>query len=263
MKITDFHTHAFPDALAARAISMLTADTLNVTAWLNGRLSSLLASMDMAGIDRAVICSIATKPEQFSKIMTWSRQIQSERVVPLISFHPRDPDPCARVREVAAAGFRGIKLHPYYQEFHIDEDAMLPVYTEIARLGLLLVCHTGFDAAFPRVRLADPLRITRVLDLVPNLKLITTHLGGWDDWDAVERHLIGRPVYMETSYSLEMLDKERARQMLTQHPRDYLLFGSDSPWQDQSQALARLRDLSMGTEWEEAVLAGNAARLLE
>jgi hypothetical protein len=67
--ITDFHTHAFPDALATRAIRALEAETDRVKARLDGRISSLLRSMDYAGIRRSVICSIATKPEQFDSIL--------------------------------------------------------------------------------------------------------------------------------------------------------------------------------------------------
>ena len=260
--ITDFHTHAFPDAIAEHAMRTLLAETTNVKAWLDGRVGSLLASMDRAGIGRSVLCSIATKPEQFAKILAWSAQARSERVVPFPSFHPRDPDPCARVREIAAAGFRGVKLHPYYQDFYLDDERMTPAYRAVAGAGLVLVCHTGFDVAFPRVRRCDPQRIARVVERVPDLKLVTTHLGSWSDWDEVEKHLLGRPVHMEISYSLEELTADRARSLLSRHPAQYILFGTDSPWQDQSAALARLRALGFGARWESAVLEENAARLL-
>jgi len=263
VQITDFHTHAFPDALAERAMTTLLAETDDVTAWHDGRLSSLLSSMDRAGIQRAVVCSIATKPEQFGKILAWSAEIRSERIVPFPSLHPADPDPAQRVRDVAAAGFQGIKLHPYYQDFLLDAPALDPVYAALADCGLMLVCHTGFDVAFPRTRKADPARIAAVLARHPDLRFIATHLGSWEDWDEVERHLLGRPVYMEISYSLHILGKERSRELLTGHPREYVLFGTDSPWQDQSAAVRQLRDLDLGPDWERAILSGNAARLLD
>jgi predicted TIM-barrel fold metal-dependent hydrolase len=265
MHITDFHTHAFPDALADRAIPELldSANEKGVTAYLDGHLSSLLASMDRAGIHRAVICSIATRPEQFEKILAWSKTIHSDRIEPFPSVHPRDPAAPARVAEIAARGFKGIKLHPYYQDFVLDDESLFPLYKAIAEHGLILVSHTGFDIAFPRERRADPVRIRNVIAQVPDLTFVATHFGSWDDWNEVEKYLLGRPVYMECSYSLPMLGEERARRMFRNHPPDHLLFGTDSPWQEQSAALADLRALNLGERLEHATLSENASRLLD
>ena len=148
--IIDFHAHAFPDPLAARAISQLEHGG-GVKAFLDGRVSSLLASMDAAGITTSVMCSIATKPEQFEPILKWSKQIASQRIVPLPSIHPRDPDPVGQARRVAEAGLVGIKLHPYYQEFNLDDEALFPLYRVLDELGLLVVFHTGLISPFPGI----------------------------------------------------------------------------------------------------------------
>ena len=244
-------------------MSALLAETNDVKAWLDGRLSSLLESMDSAGIDRAVLCSIATRPEQFEKILAWSQSIDSARIVPFPSVHPDDPNAVRHVGEIARSGFRGIKLHPYYQAFKIDDERMFPIYEAITAHGLSLVCHTGFDIAFPRVRIADPKRIAAVADRFPDLIFVATHLGGWYDWDEVEAHLCGRRLYMEISFSLEELPPDRAGAIILQHPREYVLFGTDSPWTDQIAALTRFRSLDLGPEWEKAILEDNAERLLQ
>ena len=82
--IIDFHTHAFPDRVATAAIPALEAEG-NIRAHLDGTVAGLLASMDRAGIDQSVVCSIATRPEQFEPILHWSRAIRSERIIPLPS----------------------------------------------------------------------------------------------------------------------------------------------------------------------------------
>lgn len=260
--ITDFHTHAFPDAMAERAIKTLQAETDKAVAHLDGRVSSLLTSMDRAGIDRSVVCSIATKPTQFEKIMEWSKQIRSERIIPLASIHPGDSEAPAHIRQIAEAGLKGLKLHPYYQGFEVDAPHMEPVYGEICRQGLILVCHTGFDIAFPHDRIADPQRIARVVEAFPDLKFIATHLLSWDDWDEVERHLLGKPIYTDFSMTSVFLGAARTRAMLLKHPREYVLFGTDSPWQDQGEELERFRAFKLGSDWEQAVLVDNARRLL-
>jgi predicted TIM-barrel fold metal-dependent hydrolase len=259
--IIDFHAHAFPDALADRAIAHLEKEG-TAKAFLDGRVSSLLASMDSAGIGRAVVCSIATKPDQFAPILNWSRQIASARIVPLPSVHPKGPDPVGKARLVAQAGLPGIKLHPYYQDFELDDPALFHFFRVLEQMGLLVVCHTGFDFAFPRDRKADPVRIVRLLDKFPNLRFVATHIGAWEDWDEVERHLLGKPIYMEISMSLEQLGLTRGRELLTAHPADRILFGSDSPWTSQSETLRLARALDLDPERERLLLGENARALL-
>lgn len=260
--VIDFHAHAFPDNLAKRAVQHLSTEG-NVKAFSDGTVSGLLASMKTVGIDRAVVCSIATKAEQFAPILEWSKRIASSQILPLASIHPvLDPDPLGKAQQVAESGLVGIKLHPYYQNFQIDDPALVPFYRRLEQLGLLMVVHTGFDFAFPRDRKCDPMRILRVLAATPNLRLVTTHLGAWDDWDEVEQHLIGKPIWMEISMSLDRLGRERARRLLLSHPADHVLFGTDSPWTSQAETLTLLKGLDLGEEREAAILAGNAQRLL-
>jgi uncharacterized protein len=259
--IIDFHAHAFPDALAARAIAHLEGEG-NIKAFLDGTIASLLGSMAAHEVECAVVCSIATKPDQFAPILNWSRQIASRKIVPLPSIHPKGPDPVGKARLVGQAGLPGIKLHPYYQDFQLDDPSLFHFFRVLEQMGLLVVCHTGFDMAFARDRKADPVRIVRLLDKVPNLKFVTTHTGAWEDWDEVERHLLGKPVSMEISMSLESLGPQRAREMLMAHPQDRVLFGTDSPWSGQAETLRLVRALNLGAERERLMLHDNARALL-
>jgi predicted TIM-barrel fold metal-dependent hydrolase len=261
LPIVDFHAHAFPDELAARAIGKL-ENTGGAKAFLDGRVASVLSSMDDVGIERSVLCSIATKPEQFDPILNWSLQIASPRIVPLASIHPRGDDPIGQARRVAEAGLVGIKLHPYYQHFDIDAEELFPLYRVLEELGLLIVCHTGFDYAFSRERKADPVRLLRVLDRVPDLRFVASHMGAWDDWEEVERHILGRPITFDVSLSLDLLGRTRAREMILAHPPDRVLFGSDSPWGSQAGTLQALRSLNLGEAREQAILWKNAQALL-
>lgn len=261
MSYIDFHTHAFPDALAQRAVVSL-EESGNISAYGDGTIAGLLASMDAAGIERSVLCSIATRPSQFEDILAWSAAIRSERIIPLPSVHPRDENLLAHVRQVYAQGFTGIKMHSFYQDYVLDDPALFPLYDELSKLGMLLVIHAGFDIAFPRERKADPARIDAVCRRWPELQLIATHVGGWDDWDEVERLLIGRPVYLELSFGTDFLPAERLKRLLLAHPPEYLLFGSDSPWTDQKKSLEGLRALHLPQELFDGITSGNARRLL-
>ncbi len=264
--VIDFHTHVFPDELAERAMKVLLEEgkkKWDVTAYLDGRLSSLLASMEKNNIEKSVVCSIATKPAQFEPILAWCKTVRSDRVIPFPSLHPDDPDALENVSRIRAEGFKGIKFHPYYQNFSIDEERLLPIYERICRENLIVLMHTGFDLAYERVRIADPPKIVGVIERFPEFKLVTTHLGSWEDWDEVSRLIIGKKIYMEVSYSLHILDRERSRSMLLNHPKDYILFGTDSPWADQGETLELLRGLELGEERERLILRGNASALLD
>ncbi len=261
-RIIDFHTHAFADALAPRAIKSLLDEVPGIKAYLDGTVGNLLRSMDHAGIERSVVCCIATKPEQFEPILRWCQAIRCERLIPFPSIHPADPDAVARVGLVKEQGFLGLKLHPFYQSFYALEERMLPFYEEVNRQNLLLVMHTGFDIAFPRERRADPQTLLEVTRTFTGLKLVTTHLGAWQQWDEVRRYLLGRPVYVEISLAMEDLGTAVSREMLMSHPEEYLLFGTDSPWSDQAVTLSRLRQLGLPPQRLARILSTNAAGLL-
>ena len=261
--IVDFHTHAFPDDLVASAMRTLLAEAPGIRAYCDGSVGDLIRSMDETGIARSVLCCIATKPKQFDSILRWCHGIRSDRLIPLPSVHPEDPDRLERVRQIKARGFLGLKMHPYYQNFYVAEDRMLPFYEEVSQQGLLLVMHTGFDIAFPRDRRADPEMLLRIVTAFPQLRLVTTHLGGWQQWEEVRRHLLGRPIYMEISFGMQDLPSAVAREMLLSHPEAYLLFGTDSPWTDQRETLSLLEGLNLPRSRLDGILSRNAARLLD
>ena len=260
--IIDFHTHIFPDRIAARAVAGL-ARAGGIKAHTAGTAAALLGSMDRSGIEASVACMIATRPEQTASILAWCREIRSERIIPFPSVHPRDPECQAHIHAIHADGFKGIKLHPYYQEFSLLDPVMAPVYETISELGLILLMHTGFDIAFPRTRLADPAAIATVCRRYPDLKFVASHLGAWQLWDEVEEHLVGRPIYLDTSFALTDAGCERARRIIEAHPQDYVLFGSDSPWEDQGAALASLTALELAPERTAAIRGANGRRLLD
>ena len=258
--IIDLHTHAFPDALAARAIAKL--EVGNTRAFTDGTVSGLLRSMDVAGIGTSVICSIATKPGQFEPILEWSKAVVSDRLIPFASIHPADPLAVERVGRVRDAGLRGIKIHPYYQDVDLADEAFDSFYAAGALAGLILVSHTGFDMAFPRDRKADATRILAVCRRHPTLKFLATHFGAWDDWADIESTLIGHRVNLELSLTLELIPADQARCMILAHPADCLYFGSDSPWGNPADTLRLLRGLDLPAPLLRKILCENALALL-
>ncbi|MCP4376321.1 MAG: amidohydrolase family protein, partial [bacterium] len=186
------HSHAFPDALAPKAIDALEARA-DWKAFGTGTIDARLKSMDDAGIDVAVICTIATRPELTEGILRWCCSIRSERIVPFASVHPRSDDAVDWIRRIVDAGIQGIKMHSVYQDYCVDDPTLDGIYAAASDAGLIVTPHCGRDTAAPDdINRASPERIARVIEKFPDLKLVCTHMGGWRMWDEVQEHLIGK-----------------------------------------------------------------------
>ncbi len=262
MRIIDFHTHAFPDRLAEKALTTLHQTSGDYQAFHDGTVSGLLASMDRAGIECAVIASIATRPEQALNIIDWSISVRSERIIPFASLHPRDTGWPSVVERAKAAGLKGVKLHPMYQEFDLAEKQLFPIYEAIAEKGLVLLLHAGWDIAFPGNLQATPAKILAIHRALPGLKIVASHLGGWRMWEEVAETLAGRDLWLETSFAAREAAPELFWRIINRHGPDRLLFGTDSPWLDQKEELAAWLEFELPETVKEKILFRNAERLL-
>ena len=264
MNIIDFHTHIFPDKIARQALATLAEDSGEYQPRTDGTLSGLLASMDHAGIRSSVLANIATKPSQMLPIFDFCRHTAGVRTVPLISVHPGHS--MAEVNSLflrsSNAGIRGVKLHPMYQGFFIDDRKMYPLYQLIEHFGFFVVFHTGYDIAFPGNTQADVERVAVIARQFPELTIVATHVGGWRQWDRVAILAKQGNIYTETSMTITEMDDEAFSKLLSAFDEDRVLFGSDSPWTDQKEMVDRTMRLKMPEQKLEKLMALNAARLL-
>ncbi|HUT25250.1 MAG TPA: amidohydrolase family protein [Sumerlaeia bacterium] len=261
MRIIDFHTHAFPDFLAEKAIAALEAESA-MQAETDGAVAGLLALMDRHGVERSVVASIATKPGQSRSILEWSTSIASDRLVPFPSVHPCSENCIEEVERIAAAGLRGLKLHPLYQNFAADDPRVFPLYDAISEAGLILLMHAGYDIAFRDEDLALPERFLTVLGNFPRLKIVMAHLGGWRSLDGFAERLLGRDVYIETSFTRGFASEEQIHAILNGHDPERILFGSDSPWGRMADQIAFVEELAVSDGVKEKIFHGNAEALL-
>ncbi len=259
--IIDVHGHAYSDAFAPRAMGFLSGVSGDYRPFGDGTVGSLLDRMDGAGVDRAFVANIATKPSQAASILEWSLGIRNERIVPLASVHPESPSFAEEIARFREAGFPGIKLHPMYQDFSLDDARVVPFFREIERNGMFALIHAGTDIAYPGADNAAPARMRKLLDRVPGLEVIAAHFGGWQDWEAVERDLAGADCLFDTSFIRQVEPALRDR-ILRRHGPERIAFGSDFPWQDMKPQLEAVRGLPLGEAEIGAILSGNAAALL-
>ncbi len=270
--IIDFHTHAFPDKLAPRAIAQLTinAAASGYMPLTDGTINDLMASMDKAGITRSVVCNIATNAHQMQKVNDFAiATAQNPRLIPLGSLHP---DATAEEMDVeldrlATAGLAGIKIHPDYVHVEIDSPAFDPILARCEARGMLVVTHAGFDPLEPNHMHCTPDMVLRVMERHPALKLVVAHTGGFDCEREVLEKLCGTKVYLDTSLSAIRRAKNAARgeicaDILRAHDPDRILFATDTPWSDPAAEIAFVLSAGLPEEDTQRILHGNAERLL-
>lgn len=270
--IIDFHTHAFPDALAPRAIAQLTinAAASGYTPLTDGTVAGLVASMDRAGIAKSVVCNIATNPRQMKKVNDFAIScMENPRLIPLGSVNPEaTPEEIdTELNRLKAAGIPGIKLHPDYMKVEIDSEKFTPILEACAEKNLFVITHAGFDPVEPDHIHCSPDMVLRVMDRHPALKLVVAHTGGFDREREVLDTLCGAPVWLDTSLSAV----RRARsaewgalcgEILRRHDPNRVLFATDTPWSDPAAEIAFVRSLALPEEQTDAILHGNAESLL-
>jgi predicted TIM-barrel fold metal-dependent hydrolase len=269
--LIDVHVHTFPDDLAGRALKKLVEKTGNFIAPAgDGTVAGLLCAMRRDGVDYAAVCPIATKPEQADGILAEALAIRdgergasaARHLIPFASVHPADEACFAHLTRVAESGVRGIKLHPYYQSFVLDAPPLLEYFRCCRDLNLVVQCHCGFDIGFPFDPVCGPERVARVVSEVPGLRFIAAHLGGWRQWGGAAEQLLGKDVYLDTAVLLPHFGDEGVRRILREHPSDRLLFATDWPWLGFAEGIRFVRASGLEKAQTDAVLGGNAARLL-
>lgn len=257
----DCHMHAFPDFLAERTMKTL-SQTSGMQPQTDGTYGDTLRKMKEWGVSHGVLLHIATRPGQQKKVNNWAAEIQNDHFIGFGSVHPDDPEAIEELHRIKALGLRGVKLHPDYQHFFVDEERVFPLYETIAMLGLPLVFHTGFDPYSPDEVHASPQKIARVADLFPDLTIICAHMGGYLMADEAEQYLVGKKVYLDTSMAATFLEPDRFERMCRKHGIDRILFGSDCPWSTPAAEQAFIEKCHFTSTEKAYIFEQNAKALL-
>ena len=272
--IIDFHTHNFPDALAPRAVESMVEKLRGALLPVgDGTVSTQLRDMDRAGVEMSVVCPIATKPTQFQVIFDRARAVRdgelgnaaATRLVQLCSVHPADRDYETHLKEIAAAGFKGIKLHPYYQNFSLADPRAFPFFAAVRDAGLFVISHCGLDLGFADApMLCGPVQIAALLRAVPDLTFVAAHLGGCggNPPHAVDELLEFSKCYLDTAVVCCCDDDPESQRVMTEWPVERLLFATDYFWRDVTYIADWVRRFRPDSADLEMIFSSNARTLL-
>ena len=275
--IIDFHTHTFPDRIASAAVASL-EQKAHARAHTDGTQTGLLHAMNAAGIDHAVVLPVATNPLKCTSMNNASLALNaSDMLTYFAAIHPDAPDWDAELTRVKQLGFKGVKIHPVYQNIAIDDPRFVRILARCGELELIVVMHSGADIGFPGVEKCSPAMLRRALQQSGPVTLVAAHMGGWRNWQEVPEHLLDNSVYLDTAFSLgaispidnhydpkelPLLTEEHFCELVRLFGSKRVVFGTDSPWDDMGQAVRRIEALPLTAAEKEDIFSVNAKRLL-
>lgn len=257
----DFHTHIFPDTIADKSIPHL-AEVCKIAPFTDGKMSGLLRSTEDAGLDCSVILPVVTAPKQFESIHRFAMQFMEGKLVSFGGIHPDSEAYKEKLRWIKEQGFKGIKLHPDYQDTYFNDIRYKRIISYATELDLIVSVHAGVDPLCPDDVHCTPKMAAEVIDEVAPTKLVLAHMGGHEMYDEVERYLIGKDVYFDTAVVLDKMKQEQFLRMVRNHGTDRILFASDSPWAGQKEFVRCFHKLPLSNEEQEQILSKNAEKLL-
>ncbi|MBP3730104.1 MAG: amidohydrolase family protein [Mailhella sp.] len=257
----DCHTHVFPPSIAAKACRRLTRH-YGLAVHCEGTPEDLLRRAAAAGIDHCVALCAATSADQVRPCNVYAGDLESAypQITAFGTIHPDCMDWKDHLDSLRKMGIRGIKLHPDFQHFRLDDPRLLPIFEE-ARHDFIFLIHIG-DSLPPEENPSCPYKMAAVLDSIPGLKVIAAHLGGYRHWQYSLEALAGRDVWMDTSSCMQEISDEHLKAILAKHPRDRLLFGTDYPIMDPRDEIQLLQQRTGFTDAELEELLENGSRLL-
>ena len=260
LMIIDFHTHFFPDTIAAESVEHL-ARASGIGYFGDGTMHSLLSFMREDGVALSVNLPVATRPEQVHGINRKMIAINAMNsgVICSGAMHPAYEKFDEELAFLRANGIKGIKLHSEYQEFRPEDTALRPLFESCARNGIMVLFHSGADLGYPDVH-CTPRGISELVE-IEGLTIILAHMGGYRMWDEVEKYLMGKNMYLDLAYCNEM-DNDQLKRMIMRHGSDKILFATDFPWERARVMKQKLDALQLDAEDRDNILFKSASRLL-
>ena len=260
--LIDFHTHAFPELISKKAMDNLASASGGLVPQSNGTVQSLKEEMGKDGVDISVVLSIATNPKQQTNVNNFAKEINNEKnIYAFGSVHPDSEDVFYELERIKDMGLKGVKLHPEYQQFYVDDEKMKPIYKKISSLGLITVFHAGYDYGYPPPYHCMPDNLVNALKWFDS-PVVAAHWGGVNCGMEVIKKLCNKEVYFDLSFGYSAMPRMIAQEIVDKHTPDKLLFASDMPWHRPSWEKRLIETLDISCEDKEKIYYKNALKLL-
>ena len=261
MEIINAHAHIYPEKIAKKA-----TDTIGVFYDIEmempaGTAERLIEDGARAGVSRYVVHSVATTAHQVRSINEYllSECQKHPEFIGFITLHQElsEDEVFSEVNWAIEHGFKGIKLHPDFQKFNIDDECAEKFY-RAAEGKLPILFHIGDD----RYEFSAPERLIKMAKKYPEATFIAAHFGGYRCWDKASLYVGLDNVYFDTCSSLPFISPERARELIDLLGAERFFFATDFPMWDSKGELERFNKITLSDKEREMILSGNIKRLL-
>lgn len=255
-RIINMHTHIFPVKIAEKAVGAI-GDFYDIKMEIKGTPEYILEDGKTIGVEKYLVSSTATTAHQVQSINNFiaAQQAEHPEFIGYGSIHPDYEDIPGEIDRIISLGLHGIKLHPDFQKFNIDDESAYPIY-EAAQGRLPILFHTGDN----RYDFSKPRRLYNIVEKFPKLITTAAHLGGYRCWEEAQVYFGHPRVYIDTSSALMFVSPEDASKIIHAHGVDHVFFGTDSPMWRHKDELERFNKLEITADERRMILSDNALR---
>lgn len=257
--IVDCHCHVYPDKIADKAVESI-GGFYDLPMFYDGKASTLIEYGSAVGIKHYIIFSVATTPAQVQSINRFIADTVASSgglMTGLGTLHPDSDNIEDDVEQIISLGLKGVKMHPDFQKFRIDDEKCDRIYS-LCRGRLPVYLHTGDS----RYEFSNPDNMLPILEKYPELIVIGAHFGGWSCWkEAAEKLSKYKNFYVDCSSSFDWLSTEEARELVRSYGADRVLFGTDFPMWSHKKELDAFFKMGLTEEEQKKILNENAIRL--
>ena len=262
MEIIDAHAHIYPEKIAEKATDAI-GDFYDIKMEMpSGTTQNLLKDGERAGISAYVVHSCATTSKQVRKINEFIKKEIDEHkeFIGFMTLHQdlTEEEIASEVDWCYKNGFKGVKLHPDFQKFYIDDERVEKIY-KIVSDKFPILFHIGDD----RYDFSAPERLIKIAKKYPKVNFIAAHFGGYRQWDKASLYVGLDNVYFDTCSSLSFITSEKAEEIIRTLGVDRFFFATDFPMWDAKTEIERFNKINLTTEEKEKILAKNIKKLLK
>ena len=256
MKVIDVHTHIFPPKIEDQAVKAISDFYDGARMRHHGTPEELIASGSKIGVERYLVFSAATISRQVESINSFiiSQCEKYPQFMGAGTMHKDYDGVEAEIDRLYKSGIYGVKLHPDFQQFNVDDAKLDDTYRALTERGMFMIAHTGDD----RYDFSHPDRMANVARRFPKLRIIAAHFGGLCQWRAARRNLLTLPnVYIDTSSTLGFGAYDEAKEILKMFDKKHIFFATDFPMWDHVEELERVQKLRLDSATMEDILYNN------